>query len=122
MPNAEKIIKHGTAVLSYFWDSGGPGAGAGVEQVFYFKEHYAVASEYEGPLGPFESLVDAIEQTTILSIGDASEKIECDSLSVTQIIDLLHMYCSGNEPVLEINGQVCKFDPKTGCYYQAIDD
>ena len=121
MPNAEKIIKHGKAVLSYYWDSGGPGAGAGVEQVFCFKERYAVASEYEGSLGPFDSLLQAIEKTNILSISDASERIECESLSVAQIIDLLQMYCDGDEPVLDINGQACEFDPGTGCYRQTAD-
>ena len=121
MPTPEKIIKHGKVVLSYYWDSGGPGAGAGIEQAFCFEESYAVASEYDGPQGPFDSLLQAIEQTKILSISDASERIECDLLSVAEIIDLLEMYCSGDEPVLDINGQVCEFDRETGCYRQKAD-
>ncbi len=121
MPTPEKIIKRGKVVLSYYWDSGGPGAGAGVEQAFCFEESYAVASEYEGPLGPFDSLLQAIEQTNILSISGASEKIECESLSVAQIIDLLQMYCNEDEPVLDINGQVCEFDRATGGYRQKTD-
>ena len=121
MPTAAKIIKRGEVVLSYYWDSGGPGAGAGVEQIFCFEGCYAVASEYEGLLGPFDSLIQAIEETKILSIGDSGERIECASLSVAQIIDLLHMYCSGNEPILLINGQTCEFDPDIRCYRQTTD-
>lgn len=121
MPAPSKITRQGEVVLSYYWDSGGPGAGAGVEQVFCLEGYYAVASEYEGLLGPFDSLIQAIEETKILSIGDSGERIECASLSVAQIIDLLQMYCSGKEPILHINGQTCEFDSDIGCYRQTTD-
>ena len=111
MPSATKIIRSGEVVLSYKWDSGGPGAGAGVEHVFCHEGKFAVASEYEGALGPFDSLIKAIEETQILSISDAAKSIECDSLSVSQIINLLQLYCDGCEPVMDINGKTCEFDP-----------
>ncbi len=116
MPSASKIIKNGKVVLSYNWDTRGPGAGAGVEQIFCLKGKFAVASEYEGALGPFDSLINAIEQTQVLCITDAGESIECDSLSVSQIIDLLQLCCVGYEPVMDINGQTCEFDPVAQCY------
>ena len=118
MPSADKIIDQGKIALTHCWDSGGPGAGAGEEQIYRLGEHYAVASEMAGPLGPFQSLHEAIEQADVLCITDASKSIDCDELSTGQIIDLLQVHYHGEEPALDINGHRCVFVPEIGGYRQ----
>jgi len=118
MPNADDIIDRGKIALTHCWDSGGPGAGAGEEQVYRLGEHYAVASEMEAPLGPFQSLHEAIEQTDVLCITDASKSIDCGELSTGQIIDLLQVHYHEDEPSLDINGHRCVYDSRTGKYSQ----
>ena len=115
MPKAEKIVKAGKVVLSYSWDSGG--FRYGIEQVFCLEGLYAVDSDLEGALGPFESLLEAIDQTDVLSISDAGESIECDELTVSQIIDALQPIFDGNGPILEINGTTCEFDAESQHYF-----
>ena len=120
MPNTDDIINQGKIALTHCWDSGGPGAGAGEEQVYRLGEQYAVASEIEGPLGPFQSLHEAIEQTDVLSITDASESIDCDELSIAQILELLQLHYHGDEPCLDINGHRCVYDSSAGRYYSTL--
>ena len=121
MPSADDIIDQGKIALTHCWDSGGPGAGAGEEQVYRLGEHYAVASEMAGPLGPFQSLHEAIGQTDVLCITDASKTIDCDELSTGQIIDLLQVHYHGEEPALDINGHRCVYDSGAGKYSQSAN-
>lgn len=110
MTGVEEIVEQGKAVLFHHWDSEGPGIGAGIELVFQHKGRFAVYSEDDGSTGPFDSLTEAIEQTDVLGVTEASTRIECKSLSVTQILDFLKMYCDGDQPLLDINGTICEFD------------
>jgi len=121
MPSADEIIDQGKIALTHCWDSGGPGAGAGEEQVYRLGERYAVASEMAGPLGPFQSLHEAIEQADVLCITDASKSIDCDELSTGQIIDLLQVHYHGEEPALDINGHRCVYDSGAGKYSQSAN-
>ncbi|MDF1845502.1 MAG: hypothetical protein P1U77_29180 [Rubripirellula sp.] len=110
MSAVERIVKLGRIVLFHHWDSGGPGIGAGVELVFSHDGKFAVHSEDDGSFGPFDSLTEAIEQTDVLGLTEASTRIEGESLAVIQILDLLKMYCDGDQPLLDVNGTTCEFD------------
>ena len=50
----ELILKEGKTVYSLFWDSGGPGGGAGDENIIKFKNQYWAFSEYTSLSGPFD--------------------------------------------------------------------
>lgn len=110
MPTADEIIERGKIALTHNWDSGGPGAEAGAEQIYRLGEHCAVSSEAEGPLDLFQSLLEAIEQTDILIITDASKSIDCGELSIGQILDLLLVQYQSDGPSLDINGHRCVYD------------
>ena len=71
-----------------------------IEQVFCLGGLHAVDSDLENALSLFESLLEAIDQTDVLSISDAGESIECDELNVSQIIDAFQIIFDANGPVL----------------------
>ena len=116
MSALETIVEQGEEALVHHWDSGGPGAGGGIECVYCYDGRFAVAnSEFENE-GPFGSLNEAIEQTDVLFITDASSRIECDTLSVTEILRLLKIDVGSGTPSLDINGTTCEFDTNAEKY------
>ena len=57
----ETITDEGEIVASHSWDSGGPGAGAGVDLVYRFRGIFIGSSDL-GLDGPFGSLGEAVER------------------------------------------------------------
>lgn len=71
----ERIRDEGEVVAEQEWDSGGPGAGAGVSRVIFFKGRYW--GEHDaGREGPFESLDDAAWAAGVYHITDATVKVQ----------------------------------------------
>jgi len=87
----ELILKEGKTVYSLFWDSGGPGSGAGSEAVIKFKDLYWTCTDYAGFSGPYDALEDALssEFTTVTS---ATQRIYSSELSIAEIVELLEPF------------------------------
>jgi len=100
----ELILKEGKTVYSLFWDSGGPGGGAGSETIIKFKNLYWTCNDYSGFSGPYDALEYALssEFTTVTS---ATQSIYCSELSISEIVELLKPFDIEFTKRLIINGR-----------------
>lgn len=89
----------GELVFSLYWDSGGPGAGAGTERVYRLAGKYLLSSASFGWSGPYDSLDEAFG--TIVVTG-ATKEIWSSEWSEDELIARMELYSPG--PLLEING------------------
>jgi len=101
------ILDEGDIVYALYWDSGGPGAGAGVEHIFRFRGSYFWRLEVTGFLGLFQSLDDVLTTfpEEFLGITEATEKIYCDELSADDIAGRLLIFLDREERVVTINNE-----------------
>ena len=58
---SKRVCEGGECAFSLHWDSGGPGAGAGVESIYKFKNQYWYYSVDNDLSGPFDSLTEALD-------------------------------------------------------------
>jgi hypothetical protein len=100
----ELVLKEGKTVYSLFWDSGGPGGGAGSEAIIKFKHLYWTCTEYTGFSGPYDALEYALssEFTTVTS---ATQSINSSELSIAEIVELLEPFDIDYTKRLVINGR-----------------
>lgn len=96
------ILDQGTVVYRNEWDSGGPGAGADAEVIFFFQHLYWPHSSTAGFSGPFERLEDAVTED-FAAVTDATTKIECWDLPIKKVASLLWVQ-SAPEGDFTING------------------
>jgi hypothetical protein len=61
----------GELVARHEWDSGGPGAGAGVVDIYKFRGSF-FASDDVGTYGPYEGFTEAAEAVAFLTVTDAT--------------------------------------------------
>jgi hypothetical protein len=73
----ERMITEGVLVARHEWDSGGPGAGAGVVDVYKFRGAF-FASDDVGNYGPYEGFTEAAEAVALLTVTDATTRIWVD--------------------------------------------
>jgi uncharacterized protein (TIGR02996 family) len=100
----EYIIEEGEMVYELEWDSGGPGAGAGVNSVHHWKGKY-VSSSDNGHEGPFNSLDEALEEDDgLLCVNSATGCINSSVMSAKEIAKRLVCYEKDGFEV-QINGQ-----------------
>jgi hypothetical protein len=95
----------GDCVFSLDWDSGGPGAGAGTENVYRIAGKYLYLSNTYGWTGPFETLDDAYGS---IFVSAATQSIHCSEWSEEEIIRRIQLY--GGPAVLYINGTAWPFE------------
>lgn len=99
----DRIIDEGKVVFSHDWDSGGPGAGAGSEQVYLWERRFAICSLDTGNAGPFGSLDEALQEQDLLTVTGATTSIHCSMLSSKELVKRLECDEDGYE--IEINGE-----------------
>ena len=114
----EAIIVQGDLVFSHDWDSGGPGAGAGSEEVYLWNGQFASASLDFGNQGPFETLDEALEESELLSVSDATTKIKSSIYSDAEIAGRLKCDIDGQE--ILINETKWTFREKTGKFDPSV--
>ena len=100
----ELILKEGKTVYSLFWDSGGPGGGAGDEIIIKFKNQYWAFSEYTGLSGPFDELEYALS-SDFITVTSATQSIYSSELSAERIAELLEPFDLEYTKRLIINGK-----------------
>ena len=101
---SELIIEEGEIVYALQWDSGGPGAGAGYEVVYKFRDYYWTHSDYEGLSGPYDSLDEALSDA-FTTMTSATERIRCSELSSEEIVERLEPYDLECTKRIVINGE-----------------
>lgn len=74
----EKIRGEGDRIARCEWDSGGPGAGAGMDYVYKYRELY-FADNDAGTYGPFESFTEAAEVIGLFTENEATTEVWIDS-------------------------------------------
>jgi hypothetical protein len=98
----ELVRSEGQVVFRKFWDSGGPGAGAGEEVVYRYRALFWPHSA-EGLSGPYDSLEEALEGDAGAITG-ATRWITCESLPSDQLVESLWVHSAPKNPI-EINGE-----------------
>lgn len=93
------VPRYGEEVFSLYWDSGGPGAGAGIESVYRFADRYLACSDTFGWSGPYDTLEDAYGS---IFVSSATKEISSSEWSDDEII--ARMDLQGPGPELVING------------------
>ena len=88
---ARKIRDEGIPVFTYAWNSGNPGAGAGVEYIFSLDGQMVVASSEDDKLhGPYDDLHTLFEaHPDLLTVNETTEAIECIYLDAADISTML---------------------------------
>jgi hypothetical protein len=93
-------------VWRVWWDSGGPGAGAGVDTIHKLGNRYFYycfdAAQMDGP---YTSLADAVAGTGLDWVNEATGRIESPVLSAEQIAMMLNPTDIENGFTLSINGE-----------------
>ena len=100
----ELILKEGKTVYSLFWDSGGPGGGAGSETIIKFKNQYWAFTEYTGFCGPFDALEYALT-SDFITVTSATQSVNSSELSAERIAELLEPFEIEYTKRIEINGR-----------------
>ena len=100
----ELILKEGKTVYSLFWDSGGPGGGAGNETIIKFKNQYWACTEYTGFSGPFDELEYALS-SDFITVTSATQSVYSSELSAERIAELLEPFDLEYTKRLIINGK-----------------
>src|SRR5271166_5181266 len=73
----DMIIEEGEVVGTHSWNSGAPGAGAGVTYIYRFRGLVFTSTDF-GIDGPYEGLSEAAEAVGLLTVTDATERIWVD--------------------------------------------
>jgi hypothetical protein len=116
----DQIIDAGECVFEHEWDSGGPGAGAGVERVYRWKGKFAFSSADNGRAGPFNTLDDALEAQDLLRVTDASTSIYCSLLKGDELAG--QMTCEEDGCLVTVNGEPWEYDQQAGRFEPRPDE
>jgi hypothetical protein len=73
----EIIIEEGEVVGSHSWNSGNPGAGAGMTIIYRFKGLFFTDDDF-GIDGPYEGFSEAAEAVNLLTVTNTTERIWVD--------------------------------------------
>jgi len=87
------------------WDSGGLGAGAGVDTIHKLGNRYFYYCEEGGMDGPYGSLADAVAEGDLCQVNGATASIESPVLSAKQIAPMLKPDDIEDGFTLSINGE-----------------
>jgi len=71
------IIEEGEVVGMHSWNSGNPGAGAGVTYIYRFRGLFFTSTDF-GIDGPYKGFSEAAEAVGLLTVTDATELIWVD--------------------------------------------
>ena len=73
----ETIIEEGEVVGSHSWNSGNPGAGAGMTLIYRFRGLFFTSDDF-GIKGPYEGFGEAAEAVNLLTVTETTERIWVD--------------------------------------------
>lgn len=105
------VQEQGKKVFRYFWDSGGPGAGAGTEVIYHFRELYWPCDSDQGFLtGPFDTLKEAMKGFVV--VNDATKWIECEALRIPALLKAFPVRGAKVGHVVQVNGTRCVVSAK----------
>jgi len=82
----EKVVSEGKVVFEHGWDSGGPGAGAGIERVLAYKGRFWYSSLDYGVQGPYDALLDTVLKHGLLTVTSATTEISSTVLSTAELV------------------------------------
>lgn len=111
--DVDEIIENGELVFSHFWDSGGPGAGAETETIYRFQGLYYPLLSYSEGLTSYDSLADALKDSELNVVNEASEELIFPPHLAGEILPLLQ-YIGEDEKVILINGDNWHASPSAG--------
>ena len=100
----ELILKEGKTVYSLFWDSGGPGGGAGSETIIKFKDLYWTCNDYSGFSGPYDALEYALS-SDFITVTEATQSVYSSELTIPEIVELLEPFDIEYTKRIVINGR-----------------
>lgn len=95
-------------VFTLFWDSGGPGAGAGEERIFRWQGKFYFFSEYWDVPNPFDSFEEALKGSEQCRVSTATQWIRSKLMGSDELVKLLEP--TGGGIALSINGEDWRFD------------
>jgi hypothetical protein len=87
----ETIREEGDRVGINEWDSGGPGAGAGVSYVYFFRDLF-FSEDDDGMYGPYETFFKAADAVGLLSVNEATTSIWIDPKYRTEAESALEFF------------------------------
>jgi hypothetical protein len=87
----ETVRGEGVRVGRNEWDSGGPGAGAGVSYVYLFRDLF-FSEDDVSMYGPCDTLVEAANAVGLLSANEAATKIWVNSKYRTEAENAIKLY------------------------------
>ncbi len=70
-----RLDQEGDIVFKLYWDSGGPGAGAGLDLIYLLDGKYWTCDDGNQVGGPYDSLRTAMDISPL--VGSATEAIYC---------------------------------------------
>src|SRR5262249_49922102 len=74
----DAIYEHGQLVGRQEWDSGGPGAGAGTVDVYFYQGAFYSTDNDVGGYGPFETFEEAAKPVCQFYVNTATVRIWVD--------------------------------------------
>jgi len=107
----DEVSRNGDEVFNLEWDSGGPGAGAGVEIVSRFRGHLFTLSPNVGLRGPWPSLEIAIrglfgyDRERPILINSATVSVSCTEWGDEELISKVNLDWPSLPARLEVNGE-----------------
>jgi hypothetical protein len=87
----ELILEEGKVVYSLFWDSGGPGGGAGSETIVKFKNQYWAFTGSAEFFGPYDAMEYALS-SEFITVTEATQSVYSSELSAEEIAELLEPF------------------------------
>lgn len=107
LPQVRELRKHWQWVYQYYWDSGGPVVGAGVEKVYRRDDRYVVVDCDGQRHGPFGSLIAAIDNCELSNVTEATTQIDCTELSAVELEACLQLSARPGHTFLLNQATVC---------------
>jgi hypothetical protein len=105
---SELVYEQGRKILEHFWNSGGPGAGAGSEELYEFKRMYFASPSDSGLRGPYDTLEDALDSNWgMLVMTDATEWLRSDPkvLPTPELVQRLEVSGRPRSGRITVNGE-----------------
>jgi hypothetical protein len=99
------VIEVADMAFSLYWDSGGPGAGAGYNRVYHLAGKYFTAVDDFWWDGPCDTLA---EMCPTIGVNGATREVWCGAWSEEEILDRIEIF--GEFDGVEINGTWWPFE------------
>ena len=107
----DEIYENGEIVFSISWDAKRPAYGAETEYIYRYQgAYYGLFTFEEEPVGPFDSLIEAVEEIEMAQINETCESIDTE-LPTGELMKLLTWTGNeGEEHKISINGKQWQVD------------